>query len=237
MVPTESLRRRLHEMGFRNLRVVARGVDTKLFDPARRSEALRRHWRVTDDSPVAVYVGRLAAEKNLRVLVEAYEAMHQEHPSAKLVLVGDGPMRNALQSRIPDAIFAGVRRSEALAEHYASGDIFLFPSVTETFGNVTPEAMASGLAVVAYDYAAAAQLIVDGESGRLAPLGNAAAFTAAAVDVVRNFPSAQRMGVNARHVAEALDWEKLISELEAVFRAVAQMRPSLSAAPFSLVPE
>jgi glycosyltransferase involved in cell wall biosynthesis len=237
MVPTEALRHQLHGMGFRNLRVVARGVDTKLFDPAKRSNALRRLWGVTNDSPVAIYVGRLAAEKNLRVLIEAYEAMHQEHPVIKLVLVGDGPLRNPLQSRIPGAIFAGVQRGEALAEHYASGDIFLFPSVTETFGNVTPEAMASGLAVVAYDYAAAAQLIVDGVSGRLATLGNAAEFTAAAVDVVRNFSSAQRMGVNARQVAEALDWDKLVLELEAVFRAAAQMRPSLSSARFSLAHE
>jgi glycosyltransferase involved in cell wall biosynthesis len=237
MVPTDSLRHQLHEMGFRNLRVVARGVDTKLFDPAKRSEALRRHWGVTDDSLVAVYVGRLAAEKNLRVLIEAYEAMRREHPALKLVLVGDGPLRKELQSRIPGAIFAGMQRGEALAEHYASGDIFLFPSVTETFGNVTPEAMASGLAVVAYDYAAAAQLIVDGESGRVVPLGNAAAFTAAAVDVVRNLQHARHMGAHARRVAESLDWEKLVADLEAVFRTAARMRPTLSAAPFSLAHE
>ena len=168
MVPSESMRRQLAHGGFRNLRVVARGVDTVLFDPARRSAELRRSWGAGREDPVVLHVGRLAPEKNLPTLLAAFEQMRRREPRARLVLVGTGPGEAGLRARCPDAVFAGMRSGTDLATHYASGDIFLFPSITETYGNVTPEAMASGLAVVAYDYAAAAAHIVHGASGLLA---------------------------------------------------------------------
>jgi glycosyltransferase involved in cell wall biosynthesis len=109
-------------------------------------------------------------------LFDAFDAMRRIEPDLKLVMVGDGPLMRDFRASRPDAVFAGAQRGVALAEHYASADLFLFPSLTETFGNVTPEAMASGLAVLAYDYAAAAQLIRHNESGLLAPLGQPARF-------------------------------------------------------------
>ena len=169
MVPTEAMRNDLAALGFRGLRVIARGVDTQLFDPARRDEKLRASWGAAPGDPVLIHVGRIAAEKNLPCLAAAYEAARERTPRAKLVLVGDGPERRALQARFPDAVFAGQRKGEDLAAHYASGDIFLFPSLTETYGNVTLEAMASGLAVVAFNYAAAADVIKHGASGMLVP--------------------------------------------------------------------
>ena len=93
--------------------------------------------------------------------------MRADAPQVRLVLVGDGPDMPRLMQRCPDAVFSGLRRGEDLATHYASADVFLFPSITETFGNVVPEAMASGLTVVGYDYAAAGQLIRHGENGLL----------------------------------------------------------------------
>ena len=153
-VPTWQLREELRLDGYRGLEVVARGVDTRLFDPVRRSAALRRQWGAGEDDPVAIYVGRIAPEKNLPLVLSAFAAMRQRAPRARLVLVGDGPARAQLQRQHPEHVFAGMRVHEDLACHYASGDVFLFPSVTETFGNVTVEAMASGLAVVAFDYAA-----------------------------------------------------------------------------------
>jgi glycosyltransferase involved in cell wall biosynthesis len=226
MVPTESLRRELQAMGFHNLRVVARGVDTELFNPAKRDAQLRWSWGAGEATPVAIYVGRLASEKNLRALIAAYEAMRAVRPDMKLVLVGDGPARRDLEAQIPGATFAGLQRGEALARHYASGDIFLFPSITETFGNVTPEAMASGLTVLAYDYAAASQLIRHGESGCLVPFDDTDAFVAAAANLARDWPQAKLMGAKARLVAEQLGWERLVEELEAVFHQAAQTVPT-----------
>ncbi len=222
MVPTVALQRELQEMGFHNLRVVARGVDTELFNPAKRSEELRHRWGAAPDTPVVIYVGRLASEKNLSLLISTFDAMRRANPACKLVLVGDGPQRRELEERVPGAIFTGLKRDQELAAHYASGDIFLFPSVTETFGNVTTEGMASGLAVVAYNYAAAAQLITDGISGRTVTMHDAVAFTAAAVDVVRDWPMNKKLGTAARIVAETLGWERLVGELEAVFYEASQ---------------
>ena len=168
-VPTELMRSELSTVGFKNVRVLSRGVDSMLYRPEKRSETLRAKWAATPDDFVMIHVGRLAAEKNLELLIAAYQTVKAEDPRVRLVLVGDGPERQTMKARVPDAIFAGMQTGEALAEHYASADLFLFPSKTETFGNVTLEAMSSGLPVVAFDYAAAAQYI-SVDSGHLAPL-------------------------------------------------------------------
>ena len=160
LVPTRELRDTLAQDGYQNLQVVARGVDTTLFHPDKRSEELRSQWGlVAEDELAVIYVGRISAEKNLPLVLRTFKAMQAINPKLKLVLVGDGPVRAELQRQNPEYIFAGMRTGEDLAAHYASGDIFLFPSMTETYGNVTVEAMASGLAVVAYRYAAAAEHI------------------------------------------------------------------------------
>jgi glycosyltransferase involved in cell wall biosynthesis len=139
LVPTAALACQLESLGFRNLRVLARGVDIDLFSPSRRDPTLRQSWGVACDDPVALYVGRLAAEKNLNLVVDAFLAMRAVKPRARLVLVGDGPLAATLRSRLPEAVFCGMRTGVDLAAHYASADIFLFPSLTETFGNVTLE--------------------------------------------------------------------------------------------------
>lgn len=219
MVPTAALRDELHAQGFERLVVVGRGVDTMLFDPARRDDALRAHWGAGGDDPVALYVGRLAPEKNLEALLRAHEAMLAANPRTRLVFVGDGPMRDALRSRCPQAVFTGPQRGEALAACYASGDVFLFPSVTETYGNVTPEAMASGLAVVAFDHAAASQLITHGHDGCLAPMVDVDAFVADAVELARDLPRARAIGRAARRSALELDWDRIVDEVEYQFVA------------------
>ncbi len=222
MVPTESLRRELAEQGFRDLSVVARGVDTVRFHPAKRSTELRRQWGVGDDDTVVMCVGRLAPEKNLTDLVSAYQAMRRIQPRTRLVLVGDGPARQALQSACPGAVLVGSRTGDDLPVHYASADAFVFPSLTETFGNVTPEAMASGLPVLAYDYAAAAQLIKPGDNGLLATFGVAQDFITLAERLVADPQHARRMGTAARQTAECLGWDTVIGQVEALFNAVAR---------------
>ena len=165
LVASAELRRRLLGIGFNGVHVLGRGVDGELFDPARRSAGLRATWGAGSKDLVALYVGRLAPEKNVPLAVEAYRAMQRVQSAARCVIVGDGPLRGELEKAHPDLVFCGMRTGADLAAHYASADVFLFPSETETFGNVTLEAMASGLVVVAYDYAAARIHVAHGESG------------------------------------------------------------------------
>ncbi|MBK9246281.1 MAG: glycosyltransferase family 1 protein [Burkholderiales bacterium] len=217
MVPTEALRRTLAGCGFRNLTVLARGVDTMRFDPARRSDELRRSWGATPADLVVLHVGRLAPEKNLGLLAAAYRVMKRHNPRVKLVLVGDGPARRWLQAQCPAAHFAGMRSGADLAAHYASGDLFVFPSTTETFGNVTPEAMASGLPVLAYDYAAAAALIRSGVNGVLAPFDDAPRLLEAAAGLALDPSPLPELGRRARETASAMGWERIAEQIEASF--------------------
>ena len=213
LVPTQDTARALRDLAFDNIQVLARGVDTRLYSPARRSQGLRREWGADDDTPVVLYVGRLAAEKNLALAIDAFQAIRNIHPAARFVLVGDGPLAARLRSEHPDFIFCGTRRGVELAAHYASADVFLFPSRTETFGNVTLEAMASGLAVIAFDYAAAHAHIEHGYSGLLAPLDDTSMFVAAARDVARDPGRARLMGSNAVNAVQASDWSRIVDEL------------------------
>jgi glycosyltransferase involved in cell wall biosynthesis len=221
MVPTEALRRDLSTRGFRNLHVVARGVDIGHFHPMRRSDALRASWGASATDLVVTCVGRLAAEKNFDLLFRAFDAIRRVAPGARLVLVGDGPMRGQIAATRPDVIIAGQRQGEDLSAHYASADLFLFPSLTETFGNVAVEAMASGLPVVAFDYAAAAQLIVDGESGRLASFGDAASFCAISSAVAADRDARARQGLGARDAVARLTWDEVVLRFESLLREAA----------------
>jgi glycosyltransferase involved in cell wall biosynthesis len=223
MVPTEALRASLAAVGFQRLKVVSRGVDTVAYDPAHRSDALRQQWGLAPQDLAVLCVGRLAKEKNLDLLLRAFEAIQARQPSARLVLVGHGPMLQELKLKCPGAIFTGQLRGHTLAEHYASADLFLMPSLTETFGNVTTEAMASGLPVVAFNYAAAAEMIVSGVNGRLAAMRDAEDFVFAASQVAAQPVQLKSMASAARQTALGLDWacivEKFENELQEVIDA------------------
>jgi glycosyltransferase involved in cell wall biosynthesis len=221
-VPTRQLRARLEADGYCDLLVVARGVDTTLFSPTRRSGELRATWGVPQGGVVATYVGRLAPEKNLPLVLAPFEQIKRRLPSSRLVLVGDGPLRLDLQRRYPEHVFAGTRRGEDLAAHYASGDLFLFPSLTETYGNVTVEAMASGLAVVAYDYAAGREHLVHGETGLLAPFDEASTFARLAADLAVDRALITRLGLNARLAALRIDWDEVVDEFALALQGLAQ---------------
>jgi len=167
-----------------------------------------------------LYVGRLAVEKNLGLVIEAYRALKLQHPDIKLVLVGDGPMRAELQQKHTDIVFAGFRVGEDLAQHYASADLFAFASKTETFGNVTIEAMASGLAVVAFRHAAAGELITSGENGMLADPRHDHSFEGAATVLLNNTALMRAMGAKAAASARALGWPAVVEQTESVFAKV-----------------
>lgn len=238
LVPTEAMRRELSGMGFRNLQVLSRGVDTQLFQPTRWNKLLRQSWGAGEQRLVALYVGRIAPEKNLPLVIDAFRHMQAARPGMKLVMVGDGPERAKLQAMHPDIIFAGMRTGEDLAEHYASADLFLFPSITETFGNVVLEAMASGLPVVAYDCAAAREYIRHGENGLRAAFDDAHAFVSQAQRLCANVEDARRMGRHARRTAEGIDWgrvhdrfERLVSNTVQQWEGCRDRKTRLSFAP------
>ncbi len=216
LVPTDELQKQLAEEGYRNVEVVSRGVDTQLFNPKRRSAELRASWGADEDTPVVMLVSRLAAEKNLGLAIDAFYKMREANPDARMVLVGDGPARERLQKQYPDIIFSGMQKGENLAEHYASGDIFIYPSMTETYGNVTIEAMASGLATVAFDYAAARQHIVNDSSGVLVPMGDEQAFILQAVLLIEDRERITRLR-NAAHEAVRLQgWSHIMNQMESM---------------------
>lgn len=208
-VPSGELAQRLRDAGYRSVEVIARGVDCSLFSPSRRSGALRAAWGLSPEDLAVVCIGRVAPEKNLELALRAFDAIRREEPRARLVVVGDGPSRRELEARRPDVAFAGMRTGEDLAAHYASADLFLFPSLTETYGNVTLEAMASGLPVVAFNYAAAAEVIRHGASGMLAGFGDETGFVDLARRVAREPALRLMLGSAARRRAESLDWERV----------------------------
>jgi glycosyltransferase involved in cell wall biosynthesis len=234
MVPTDALRRDLESHGFRKLCVVARGVDTRRFGPEWRSDELRREWGAGPHDLVVACVGRLAPEKNLGLLIEAFDAISRVSKGAKLVLVGDGPMRAELQARCPGAVLAGQRTGADLAAHYASSDLFLFPSLTETFGNVTIEAMASGLPVLAFAYAAAGQLIRSGTNGVLMPRGDAPGFVGAAVELAANARLRSTLGAQARLSAVQAGWDGVVARFESVLGNVIREAALPEPAPFGV---
>jgi len=222
LVPTHALVRELHDMGITNARLLRRAVDTQLFHPARRDDGLRGAWGVDASTPVVLYVGRIAPEKNLELAIETFRAIQQQLPLARYVWVGDGPDRAALLAAHPDFIHAGVQRGEALGRHYASADLFPFPSLSETFGNVILEALAAGLPVVAYAQGAAREHLVDGINGYGIEPGNTPAFIDAAVKLASNPALIRYMG-RAAHIGVAgLSPEAVIRDFETLLREMAE---------------
>ena len=237
MVPTRAMLQELKGRGYDNVTLVSRGVAIEQFKPSRRSEALRASWGAQAGDPVVILVGRLAKEKNVQLVVAAFAAIQAQQPRAKLVFVGDGPMRRALEEACPEAHFAGVRKGEELATYYASADLFLFPSLTETFGNVVPEALASGLAVLSYANAAAQELIIHQFNGVLIANGDEAGFIQAAVDLALDAQRQQQLRAQAPHSVAFLAWSAVCESFEAVLREVlARHGQSFSASGLARLP-
>jgi len=224
LVPTTELQTQLAGLGFERLAMLSRGVDARLFSPLRRSEELRKSWGVAPDDPVAIHVGRMAAEKNINLAVEAYLAMRLINPRTRFVLVGDGPLRAKLQERYPDFIYAGTRRGEELAAYYASADVFIFPSITETFGNVVTEALASGLVVIGYDYAAMCQHVSEGFNGFVAKFDDKPAFLEMARKVIGRRADWAPLRTAARATGQSISWEAVVAQFEAKLTSATKAR-------------
>jgi glycosyltransferase involved in cell wall biosynthesis len=145
-------------------------VDTTHFTPARRSASLRERWRVSADRPALLYVGRVSREKGLHLLPAIGAALEARGLRHRLVIAGDGPMRRELAAACPDAVFLGSLGRDAVADAFASADLFVFPSTTDTAGNVVLEAQASGLPVVVSDRGGPRENIDPDSSGLVAAI-------------------------------------------------------------------
>ena len=213
LVPTRQLQMELTELGFDNVRIMSRGIDTEVFNPCHCNPSLRHAWGLNDDDIAVLYVGRLAAEKNLALAVEAFRGIQAVQNNARFILVGSGPVQKKLQQEYPDFIFCGMQTGQALSEHYASCNVFLSPSTTETFGNIVLEAMASGLAVVSFNYAAAREYIVQNSNGVIVPLYERETFVEQAKWLVSNPELIKQMGENAHLTFQNNSWKKVSENL------------------------
>ncbi|MGJ4753385.1 glycosyltransferase family 4 protein [Leptospira kmetyi] len=217
LTPSQDLVENLFKQGYDNVRIVSRGIDTDLFHPSKRDLSLRKEWGVNKDQLAVLYVGRIAAEKNIELCIQAFRKIQESNPNAKMVLVGEGPLKDSLENKNPDLIFCGLKKGEDLARHYASGDLFLFPSMTETFGNVVLEAMASGLGLVAYKYAAANSYLEHGVSAFLPRFGKEQEFIDMTCFLSNNAVLRKKIAAKARKKAMECTWEKVAQSLENIY--------------------
>lgn len=212
--PSPDLNAELTRDGFANVALLSRGVNTRVFHPDHRDPDLRRQWGVGPRDLAVIHVSRLAAEKNYPLVLSSFEAIRTRLPSARFIIVSDGPLRRRLQRHHPWITFTGFLPLDDLARHYASADLFPYASQTETFGNVVTEALASGLPLVAYDYAAAARYVVSGHNGFLAPFGDANTFLQHTLSLAQDPSLRQRFSTHARATAEPLSWDPIVAGLE-----------------------
>ncbi|HMP91081.1 MAG TPA: glycosyltransferase family 1 protein [Kiritimatiellia bacterium] len=200
--PSTAIREELIEHGIDagKVVVVGRGVDGMKFNPAHRDESLRASWGCDRQTRVLLYVGRLSREKNLDCLVEAYIRLRQQHRDIRLVLTGEGPHEQELKTTLQDSsvIFTGIKRGEELARHYASADVFVFPSETDTLGNVVLEAQASGLPVVVSSVGGPRDCVLDGISGIVLPQMNSESLAVTLDDMINRKAAMTAMKSAAR---------------------------------------
>jgi phosphatidylinositol alpha 1,6-mannosyltransferase len=217
-VPSDSTREALLADGLKdNFKPWPRGIDTTRFAPDKRSAAWRAKLGIGVDELVVLHVSRLVREKRLDTLTGAFNRLTVPH---RVVIVGDGPDRGFAERELPRAIFTGFLNGEDLTTAYASSDIFVFPSDSESFGNVTLEAMASGLPCVVANATGSRSLVVDGETGFLAPADDAQAFAAHITTLIRDGALRGRMGAAARARAMTFSWEETLARMLGYYRAL-----------------
>lgn len=223
MVPTTEMKNQLEGMGFKNLKVVARGIDTHLFHPNKRSDVMRQSWHVKPETMVLLSVGRLAAEKNLDLTIQTYQALKAAGRDVKMVFAGDGPMRASTEVKCPDALFVGMCTHEQLATLYASADLLLFPSLTETFGNVTLESLACATPVLAFDCAAAGEFITHNTNGWLAHYDDRQGYIQCALEITNNSSILKQAREYTRSSIEHLGWDEIACQVETIFQRAIEL--------------
>jgi glycosyltransferase involved in cell wall biosynthesis len=213
LAPSDATRDMLVDAGLERSRIDIwrRGVSTVRFDPEKRSQALRDTWGVSDERPAIIYVGRVSKEKGLEMLQPFSRFLEYGGVSHRLVVVGDGPMRADLQSECPQAVFTGTLRQDEVAVAMASADLMVFPSRTDTAGNVVLEAQASGLPVLVSDSGGPRENLRPAESGFVCSGFNE--FVRRAGDLVRHPRKRREMSDAAREYALTRRWETALEPL------------------------
>ncbi|MDZ7772044.1 MAG: glycosyltransferase family 1 protein [Balneolaceae bacterium] len=228
-VPSPSMAEELNVQDIEEgIRIWARGVNTEYFSPEKRDMAWRRSLDIGDDQKVVTFVSRLVWEKDLQTFVDVVERVISENGDVTAMVVGDGPARKELEDMLPEARFPGYLTGEDLSRAYASSDIFLFPSDTETFGNVTLEAMSCGLPCVVADATGSKSLVEAGVNGFLAPPRDTRTFSEHVSRLVKDDELRERMGRTARQKALPYAWERVNARLLENYReALQEPRPQL----------
>jgi glycosyltransferase involved in cell wall biosynthesis len=228
-VPSPSMADELNGEGIdEGIRIWARGVDVDEFSPEYRDMEWRRSIGFENSDKVVSFVSRLVWEKNLQTFVDTINRLQQENPNISAMVVGDGPAKKELEHMLPEAHFTGFVTGEELSRAYASSDIFLFPSETETFGNVTLEAMSSGLPCVVADAPGSRSLVESGVNGFLAPPRDTKAFAECVAKIAGDSSLYDEMSKAARQKALAFSWENVNNELLEYYReALEEPRPAL----------
>lgn len=214
LVPTRVAWTALHAAGFPRPCLLQRAVDPDHFHPCKRSPELRAALGASPEAPLLIHVGRLAPGRNVRLALQAYRVLRGSCPGARMVVAGDGPMRRGLEREFPECTFTGFLGRDALARLLASADLCIQPCLDTIFGNVTLEAMASGVAVVAFDRGAAREHLVDGRQGVLVDPGDPFGFLAATAELGGDLPRLRAMGVAARNAVRALSPQQMTAELD-----------------------
>jgi glycosyltransferase involved in cell wall biosynthesis len=200
------------------------GVDQDIFTPAARCLHWRRSLGIADDEVVIGFLGRLVMEKGLDVFCDTIEELERRNVKARVLVVGDGPARAWFARRLPRAVFVGFQSGADLGRAVASMDIFLNPSVTETFGIVTLEAMSCGLAVIGADAAGTASLVADGVTGRLICSRNGSKFADAIEAYIADPAQRAAAGAAGRYVASDYSWDTVNRTLVADYLRVIDHR-------------
>ena len=218
--PSKSAADELREKGIENIDLWQRGIDITKFSPEYRSEALRHSFGISKDDCILLFVGRLVKEKDLDDLVAMDKILKKMNLHYRLVLVGDGPMREELEEELPEAHFTGYLHNEDLSQLFASSDIFVFPSTTETFGNVILEAYASGVPVVTVDKGGVADLIKHGETGFVAKSNDPADFARYVQAMITHPEMRKSLGIQAKEYSKEFNWEHINTRLISSYQEI-----------------
>jgi len=228
VAPSESMAAVLREQGMGDdISIWARGVDREIFDPSRRDLAWRRELGIADEEVAIGFLGRLVLEKGIDVFAEIITDLRARGTPFKVLVIGEGPARDFFACHVPEAIFAGFQKGPDLGRAVASLDLLLNPSVTETFGNVTLEAMACGLPVVAARATGSTSLVRDGETGRLVEPGRARDFAEAIETYIRNPDLRAAHGVSGELRSREYSWDAINGAVaQAYLRLLAKRAPA-----------
>jgi glycosyltransferase involved in cell wall biosynthesis len=235
LAPNAAIANQLAEGGLgERAKVWSRGVDRELFSPARRDLDWRRAQGFADHETVCVFFGRVVLEKGLGVFADAIDKLSEARLGARALVIGDGPARPWLQKRLPDAVFTGMLSGPDLGRAVASSDILINPSTTETFCNVTLEAMASGLALVCADAANNRMLVEPGRSGLLVPPKDAEAYAAEAKGLIASPVRRLGLATAARTASASYGWPAILDGVAEVYaEALAARTRTLKGAPLA----